>query len=157
MEGSTPTTLRLGDAAAQEIVREHNAIVRIALRAHEGDEIKHTGDGIMASFASASRAVDCAIDIQRALTMRNDNADAPLRVRIGLNAGEPVLEERDLFGTAVQLAKRVCDAGEPGTILVTNVIRELCAGKGFMFSGRGVADLKGFDEPVRLFEVRWAE
>ena len=157
MEGSTPTTLRLGDAAAQEIVREHNAIVRIALRAHEGEEIKHTGDGIMASFASASHAVDCAIDIQRALTLRNDNADAPLRVRIGLNAGEPVLEERDLFGTAVQLAKRVCDAGEPGTILVTNVIRELCAGKGFMFSGRGIADLKGFDEPVRLFEVRWAE
>jgi class 3 adenylate cyclase len=157
IEDSTPTTLRLGDAGAQELVREHNAIVRDALRSHDGDEIKHTGDGIMASFASASHAVECAIDIQRALMRRNEEAASPLRVRIGLNAGEPVLEDRDLFGTAVQLAKRVCDAGEPDTILVTNVIRELCAGKGFMFRGRGAADLKGFDEPVRLFEVRWAE
>ncbi len=157
MEDSTPTTSRLGDAGAQELVREHNTIVRNALRAHEGDEIKHTGDGIMASFASASHGVECAIEIQRALALRNESAASPLRVRIGLNAGEPVLEERDLFGTAVQLAKRVCDTGEPGSILVTNVIRELCAGKGFMFAGRAATDLKGFDEPVRLFEVRWAE
>lgn len=154
MEASTPMTQRLGDARAQTLVREHNAIVREALGNHLGDEIKHTGDGIMASFESPSHAIECAISIQRAMAVRSDDA-SPLRVRIGLNAGEPVVEEQDLFGTAVQLAKRVCDAGNPCDILVTNVVRELCAGKGFLFSDRGIADLKGFDEPVRLYEVLW--
>ena len=71
--------------------------------------------------------------------------------------GEPVAEESDLFGTAVQLARRVCDEASGGEILVSDVVRQLAAGKEFLFSDRGVAALKGFDEPVRLFEVRWRE
>jgi class 3 adenylate cyclase len=80
-----------------------------------------------------------------------------VRVRIGLNAGEPVSEDDDLFGTAVQLARRVCDYAEPGQVLVSNVVRELCAGKRMQFASRGDIELKGFDEPVRLYEVRWEE
>jgi class 3 adenylate cyclase len=155
MEASTSQTQRLGDAGAQELVRAHNTAVRAALRDHGGSEIKHTGDGIMASFSSASRAVECAMAIQQALA--REVADrAPVRVRIGLNAGEPVAEERDLFGTAVQVAKRVCDRAEPGQILASNVVRELCAGKGYLFSDRGAIALRGFDDPVRLYEVRWS-
>jgi class 3 adenylate cyclase len=155
MESSTPLTGRLGDEGAQELVRAHNRIVREALGHHAGSDIKHTGDGIMASFGSAGEALDCAVAIQRAVASRNEKAETPFRVRIGLNAGEPVEEESDLFGTSVQLAARIRDQAEPGQILVSNVVRELVAGKVFLFSDRGHADLKGFDEPVRLFELRY--
>jgi class 3 adenylate cyclase len=82
---------------------------------------------------------------------------APIRVRTGLNAGEPVAEEQGLFGTAVQLARRVCDHAEPGQILVSNVVRQLAMGKGFLFSDHGDVDLRGFEDPVHLYEVRWEE
>jgi class 3 adenylate cyclase len=157
MEGSTTLTQRLGDAKAQEVLRTHNGIVREALKAHSGSEIKHTGDGIMASFASASKALECAIAMQRAFAGHNESAEEPIRVRVGLNAGEPVAEEEDLFGTAVQLAARICAQAEPGQILAPIVVRELAAGKGFLFSDRGETALRGFEEPVRLYEVRWGE
>jgi class 3 adenylate cyclase len=157
MEGSTTLTQRLGDAKAQEVLRTHNRIVRDALKAHSGSEIKHTGDGIMASFASASRALECAIAMQRAFAQHNESAEEPIRVRIGLNAGEPIAEEEDLFGTAVQLAARICAQAEPGEILAPIVVRELAAGKGFLLSDRGDVALRGFEDPVRLFEARWRE
>jgi len=150
MEGSTALTQQLGDDRAQDIVRQHNTVVREALKAHAGKEIKHTGDGIMASFASARGAVDCAIAIQRTLAVGDS-----VRVRIGLNAGEPVAEEHDLFGTAVQLAARICARAEPGQILAANVVRELAAGKGFLFADGGDVALRGFEDPVRLYQVRW--
>ena len=155
MESSTALTQRLGDAGAQELVRAHNIIVREALHAHGGGEIKHTGDGIMASFPSASSALECAVAIQRAIGKREE--EPLLSVRIGLNAGEPIAEDQDLFGTAVQLARRICDRAAPGEILASNVVRELAAGKGFLFSDRGEVVPKGFDEAVRLYEVRWRE
>jgi len=74
---------------------------------------------------------------------------------MGLNAGEPVAEDEDLFGTAVQVAARICAQAQPGQILVSNVVRELAAGKGFAFSDQGEAALKGFEKPVRLYEVSW--
>ncbi|MCH7699984.1 MAG: alpha/beta fold hydrolase [Chloroflexi bacterium] len=159
MEASTALTQRLGDAKAQELVRAHNAIVREALKSNGGSEIKHTGDGIMASFPTASGALECAVAIQRAVDESDVGAHghAPLRVRIGLNAGEPVVEDDDLFGTAVQLAARVCDSAEAGEIFASNVVRELAAGKGFLFADRGDAALRGFEDPVRLYEVRWRE
>jgi class 3 adenylate cyclase len=69
--------------------------------------------------------------------------------------GEPVAEERDLFGTAVQLARRICDHADAGAILVSNVVRELAMGKGFLFADTGEVALKGIEDPVRLYEVRW--
>jgi class 3 adenylate cyclase len=156
MEGSTSTTQRLGDAAAQELVRAHNSIVREALRAHDGSEIKHTGDGIMAAFSSASGAMECAIAVQKACAEHcAANPDAPVRVRIGLNAGEPVAEAEDLFGTAVQMASRIAARAEPDQILVSDVVRQLAAGKGFLFSEEGDVALRGFDDPVRLYRVAW--
>jgi class 3 adenylate cyclase len=78
-------------------------------------------------------------------------------VRIGINAGEPVIEGGDLFGTAVQVASRICTRAEPRQILVSDVVRQLVAGKGFLFADRGETELRGFEDPVRLFEVRWNE
>ncbi|MHB8377903.1 MAG: adenylate/guanylate cyclase domain-containing protein [Dehalococcoidia bacterium] len=158
IEGSTNLTQRYGDARAQDLLRAHNTIVREALRARGGNETKHTGDGIMASFPSASRAIESAIAIQQAVASYNEHhPNLPLGVRIGLNAGEPVAEEHDLFGTAVQLARRVCDRAEPGQILVPEGVRYLVAGKGYLFADEGVVSLKGFEDPVRLYGVRWQE
>ncbi|MEE8421247.1 MAG: adenylate/guanylate cyclase domain-containing protein, partial [Dehalococcoidia bacterium] len=148
LESSTALTQRVGDEAAQEVLRGHNSAVRGALEANGGREVKHTGDGIMASFPSAVSAVQAALAIQRALE------GGEVRVRVGLNAGEPIAEDDDLFGTAVQLAARIVDRAEPGQVLVSNVVRELCAGKTFEFTSIGEATLKGFDEPVTLYEVR---
>jgi class 3 adenylate cyclase/pimeloyl-ACP methyl ester carboxylesterase len=169
---STALTQRLGDDAAQELLRAHDAIVRDALRSYSGTEIKHTGDGIMASFASASAALECAVAVQRAVVAhqgpvdhaepvearaRSPESRVPLAIHIGLNAGEPVTESDDLFGTAVQLARRICDRANAGEVLVSNVVRELTAGKGFLFADRGDATLRGFEDPVRLYELRWRD
>ena len=121
------------------------------------------GDGFMASFGSATKALECAIAMQRAFAERNAgvgaHGHAPLQIRIGLNAGEPVAEEApdgrsDLFGTAVIAAARIAAQAEGGEILAANVVRELAEGKGFMFGDRGEVALRGFDDPVRLFAVR---
>jgi class 3 adenylate cyclase len=157
VEGSTALTQRLGDAKAREVLRAHERIVREALRAHGGAEVKAMGDGFMASFSSATRALECAIATQRAFAEHNESAEEPIRVRIGLNAGEPIAEEADLFGTAVNLAARIAAQAAGGEILVANVVRELAAGKGFLFVDRGEVALRGFEDPVRLYEVRWGD
>ena len=72
-----------------------------------------------------------------------------------VNAGEPVAEEDDRFGTSVQLARRICDSANGGEMLVSGVVRQLVAGKRFLFSDRGAVALRGFEDPVRLYEVRW--
>jgi class 3 adenylate cyclase len=158
IEGSTSMTQRLGDARAMEVLSRHDSIVRESLDAWRGTEVKHTGDGIMASFVSAVDAVSGAISMQRKFGAVNaTELGADLRVRIGISAGEPVTEDGDLFGATVQLAKRCCDAGEPGCILVAPVIRELCIGKNFAFQNMGAIELKGFDEPINLYRVEWEE
>ncbi|MFB3092903.1 MAG: adenylate/guanylate cyclase domain-containing protein, partial [Dehalococcoidia bacterium] len=155
VEGSTALTQRLGDAKARELLREHERMVREALKAHGGSEVKTMGDGFMASFSSATKALDCAIAVQRAFAAHDKSAEEPILVRIGLNAGEPIAEDDDLFGTAVNEATRITATAKGGEILVSNVVRELAKGKDFLFADRGEASLKGFDEPVRLYEVRW--
>ena len=147
LESSTALTQAVGDAKAQDVLHGHNEVVRAALAAHDGEEVKHTGDGIMASFGSAVSAVQAALQIQR------DLAGGEIRVRIGLNAGEPIAEDHDYFGTAVQLAARICDRSDPGQVLVSNVVRELCAGETLTFADQGETTLKGFPEPVRLYAV----
>ena len=162
VEGSTPLTQRLGDAKARELLREHERITREALKAHGGSEVKTMGDGFMASFSSATKALECAIAIQRAFAERNETAEEPIKVRIGLNAGEPIVEDDpdgrgDLFGTAVNLAARIAAKAGGGEILASNVVRELVAGKEFLFNDRGDTELRGFEDPVRVYEVRWRE
>jgi class 3 adenylate cyclase len=157
VEGSTGLTQRLGDAKAREVLRAHERIVREALQAHGGSEVKALGDGFMASFSSATRALECAIAMQRAFAAHSESAGEPIRVRIGLNAGEPIAEEKDLFGTAVNMAARIAARAEGGEILASDVVRQLVAGKGFRFADRGEVALRGFEDPVRLHEVRWEE
>jgi class 3 adenylate cyclase len=155
IEGSTSLTQRLGDARALRVMEAHDEIVRRALDAQGGTEVDHAGDGIMASFPSVVGAVECAIAIQRRLARYNETAKDPFLVRIGLSAGEPVTESDRLFGATIQLAARTCACADGGVIFTSNVVRELCLGKGFLFESRGAVPLKGFDEPVPLYELAW--
>ena len=157
VEGSTALTQRLGDAKARELLREHERMVRESLKAHGGAEVKTMGDGLMVSFPSATQALECAIAMQRAFAEHSRSADEPIRVRVGLNAGEPVAEDHDLFGTAVQLARRIGDHAEPEQVLASDLVRGLAAGKGFSFSPQADIKLKGFEDSLQLYEVSWRE
>ena len=153
---STTLTQALGDEAALAMLGVHDTIVRDALSASGGREVKHTGDGIMASFISAAGAVRCAIEIQRQLDKHSqENPDRPLKVRVGAAAGEPVEQHNDLFGSTVQLAARLCAHAQPEQILVSNAIAELCIGKGLSFEDVGEVTLKGFNSPVRAHAAAW--
>jgi class 3 adenylate cyclase len=155
---STSLTQSLGDDAAFAMLGVHDTIVRDALSALGGREVKHTGDGIMASFVSAASAVRCAIQIQRELEKHAQaNPERPLKVRVGAAAGEPVEQNDDLFGSTVQLAARLCAHAQPEQILVSNAIPDLCIGKGLSFDDVGEVALKGFGSPVRAHAAAWKE
>jgi class 3 adenylate cyclase len=156
LEGSTSLTQRLGDARAMALLREHDQIIRESVGRHGGSEVKHTGDGLMAAFPSVAGAIACAIQIQRRFADLG-GVEFPMRVRIGMSAGEPVTEHSDFFGAAVQLAARLADRAEPGVVLVSSTVRDLALGKGFEFRKRGRLRPKGFTEPVQVFEVVWQE
>ena len=155
VEGSTALTQRLGDDAARTLLREHERITREALTEHGGSEVKTMGDGFMTSFTSATKALESAIAMQLAFAERNESAEEPVRIRIGLNAGEPIAEEEDLFGTAVILAARVAAKAAGGEILASEGVRQIVAGKRFLFSDRGETEMRGFEDPVRIYEVSW--
>lgn len=148
---STMLMERLGDEAAMEYLRLHDTVVRAALLALGGREVKHTGDGIMASFVSAAAAVKCAARIQREIAAQAPVAQEqqPLRLRVGAASGEPVERHGDFFGCTVNLAARLCAHAQPAQVLVSTAVVELCLGKGLHFQDLGAVTLKGFDQPVR--------
>jgi class 3 adenylate cyclase len=148
--GSTDMTQNLGDDIAFAMLEVHDRIVRAAVVANNGREVKHTGDGIMAVFHSAASAVRCGMNVQQNICQhRNENPHVPLQVRVGMAAGEPIERHNDLFGSTVQLAARLCAHAEPEQILVSNAVAELCIGKALPLRDVGPVALKGFDQPVR--------
>ncbi len=153
LAGSTEISSREGDEAAMDVLTLHDLIVRDALSIFGGREVKHTGDGIFASFSYVSRAVESGVEIQRRFGEEGAQIAHAPQVCIGISAGEPVDRHEDLFGAAVNLAARICSHAAPGQLLVSSAVRELCVGKPFQFRDRGPIALKGFDHPVRLFEV----
>jgi class 3 adenylate cyclase len=153
----TQLVAALGDEGARLVLREHERITREVLAEHEGTEVKALGDGFMASFPGMTRAIQCAVELQRRIEKRNEAEPRTptLMVRIGINAGEPIEEDGDLFGATVILASRIAAAASGGEILVANSVRDLSAGKGFNFEDRGNIVAKGFDEPVHIWSVEW--
>ncbi len=152
--GSTAMTTQLGEKKSMHLLRIHNVMTRNEIKHHNGREVKHTGDGFMVSFTSADDAVACAKAIQQAFEQHNLTASDPqMHVRIGLSAGEPVEENNDLFGTAVQMASRVCDAAESDQILVIDLVKENCANQQLKFSDVEEKTFKGFNHPVRVYLV----
>ena len=154
--GSTEICSRHGDDAAIAMLAVHDRIVRDALAEHKGREVKHTGDGIMAAFNSAASAVRSACRTIEGLRAHNDNGpEFEVMVRIGISAGEPVEQAADLFGSTVQLAARLCAKADPGQVLVSNVVADLCIGKNLKFLDAGEMELKGFDGriPTRAVQI----
>jgi class 3 adenylate cyclase len=151
---STEMTARLGDAAATELVRAHDSLVRRALARCNGREVKHLGDGIMASFDSTQAAVECAKTIQQAFERYNRASPEPIHIRIGLDAGEPIEDSHDLFGSTVQRASRICNAAATDQILVSSSVWDECRDEA-VFTDCGAKSLKGFVQPVQVYACEW--
>jgi class 3 adenylate cyclase len=149
---STGMTERLGDARSVEMVRAHDAIVRRALKDRRGREVKHTGDGIMASLDDVNGAVQCARAIQQGFDAFNLGSKEKLRVRIGVDVGEPVADSNDLFGATVQTAARLCQAAEPETILISAAVRDALEDE-IEIKELGARSFKGFARPTAVYEV----
>jgi class 3 adenylate cyclase len=150
-------TERLGDVAANELLREYGAVVRRCVEAQNGHVVKSHGDGVMVALPSVGRALRSAVDIQQAMAKRNvDTMDEPLRVHIGIHAGEVVREGDDYLGSAVIIASRLAEAAGPDEILVSSVARELAAGnREFAFDPPREVTLKGVAEARLAFPVAW--
>ena len=155
IENHTTMMQRLGDTEGRKVLRAHERATRAALQRFSGTEVKTMGDGFLASFRSIQRALDCATALQREISSEELGLPQDFQIRVGINAGEPIEEDGDLFGSSVITAARIVGIANGGEILVSNVVRELVAGKGHLFSDRGVHVLRGFDEPMRLWELQW--
>ena len=154
LQGSTSILQSVGQAAFMVLLTEHDLIIRRALVAARGREVKHTGDGIMAAFDHVADALECAKAIQAGFEARIGAGERPeLRVRIGIAAGEPVDHNDDLFGSTVTLASRICDAAPAGHVLASDVVHDLAIGEGFAFDGGRDVILKGFSSPTRVYEL----
>ncbi len=154
--GSTETLQRLGDEEGERLRRAHFGLLREAAALHGGEEVKNLGDGLMVAFVSAVDALACAITIQQAVHRAQAGDGLELAVRIGLNVGEPIRDEGDYFGTPVVIAKRLCDAGAPGQILASELVRGLAGTRGgFAYRALGAVALKGVAEPIGACEVIW--
>jgi adenylate cyclase len=158
IEESTSLAQRMGDRAWLEALAEHNQVVRTAIRAHGGTEVKTIGDGFMVTFvASARSALECAVAIQRELAARWRD-DWPVRVRIGLHTGETMRVGHDVFGTHVNTAARVAGSAAGGQVLVSGLVHDIVRP---VWSGRfGPAvdlTLKGLPGVHRVHEVDWTD
>jgi class 3 adenylate cyclase len=155
--GSTQLLDRLGDDAAEDLRRNHFALLRRAVTGAGGTEVKSLGDGIMVSFASPVAALECAVAMQMAVA--EDNRNQPgraLQVRVGVHAGEPLRDEDDFHGTAVVVAKRLCDQARGGQILASELVTGLVGKRGsFRFRPLGRLKLKGLSEPTATVMVDW--
>lgn len=149
---STGMTARLGDILSVEMVRAHDAMVRRAIQDVGGREVKHTGDGIMASLDSAESAVLSARAIQQAFDAFNLASRHKLMVRIGIDVGEPVADSNDLFGATVQTAARLCQSAEPGTIWISAAVRDVLNPR-LKVKELGDLSMKGFPRPIAVYEV----
>ena len=144
LRGSTSILEAVGQSAFMVLLTEHDLIIRRALVAAHGREVKHTGDGIMAAFDDVASALECSMAIQAGFEARSVEGLTPeLRVRIGVAAGEPVDHNDDLFGSTVTLASRICDAADAGRILASDLVRDLGVARGFVFDDGREVTLKG--------------
>ncbi len=153
LEGSTSLLQEVGERVFMGLLAEHDTIIRRSLVTWRGREVKHTGDGIMASFDEVAGALRCALGILTGFEARTrEGATRVLRVRIGIAAGEPVDHNHDLFGSTVNLARRICDAAQAGHVLTSDVVHDLGIERGFAFRPGVDLDLKGFGA-VPVFEL----
>ena len=158
IEDSTVLTEQLGDRRWLILLKRHNDIVRRQVAEHGGYEVKSQGDGFMIAFASARRAIRCAIAVQRALSEhRRRHPDEHLSIRIGLHTGEAMRSDEDFFGKNVILAARIAARARGDQILVSSLLHELVVSAGeFQFGQERELELKGLTGRYRVFAVPWS-
>jgi DNA-binding NarL/FixJ family response regulator/class 3 adenylate cyclase len=150
--GSTSLFEHHGDDEADTLRREHFNTLRTPIAEHGGREVKSTGDGLMVAFSSAVAAVRCAMDMQRAA------AGGELALSIGLDAGEPIPEGEDLYGTPVIVASRLCDTAGAGEILASEVVCRVAGARiAEQIQPVGAMRLRGVEQRVGAAQVRWRE
>jgi class 3 adenylate cyclase/tetratricopeptide (TPR) repeat protein len=153
---STELLQRAGDEQAQRIFQAHHRLLKRCVAAHGGEEVKWLGDGLMTVFASPADALRAAVAMQQAARRRA--AGERLAIRVGLHVGEALREESDYFGTAVVIARRLCDHGQAGQILCSTLVSGLLAGhQAFSFRDCGPLALKGVTAPVAACEVLYQQ
>lgn len=154
IEGSTVLLNRLGEADYMVLLTEHDLILRRALAAWRGREVKHTGDGFMISFDHVDNALRCALAAQAAFGSRPVGGQSPeLRVRMGIAAGQPVFHDQDIFGQTVHLAARICAAAGGGQVLAAESVSGHPEASTFTFGPRVAVELRGFSEPIPVCPV----
>jgi WD40 repeat protein/DNA-binding SARP family transcriptional activator/class 3 adenylate cyclase/energy-coupling factor transporter ATP-binding protein EcfA2 len=154
MVGSTERRVRVGEDVFDRVRADLDRRIERAVRAHDGAEVKSTGDGIMAGFAATASALRCAVAIQAAVAAYNREAADDLALRVGISVGDAAVEDSDLQGTAVIEAARLCDVAEPDTILCSDAVRSVSANRsGCTFGEPRSVDLKGLPGPVVTYEV----
>ncbi|HKY77105.1 MAG TPA: AAA family ATPase, partial [Acidimicrobiia bacterium] len=152
--GSTELRSRLGEAAAEDLRRQHNALVTGGVTGSGGTVVKNLGDGFMATFGGASDAVAASVAIQQAIE-RHNRSGTPIHVRIGISAGDVVFEEDDCFGTPVIEAARLCSVAEGGQILASEIVRWMAHAGEEAFTPVGSLELKGLPRPLPTVQVDW--
>jgi class 3 adenylate cyclase len=154
IEDSTVLTERLGDQAWQQLLRDHNALIRAQIQIHSGYEVKTMGDGFMVAFQSAKKGLDCALAIQRAFNNSASSGER-VKVRIGLHAGEAIKDGDDFYGKNVIMASRVAAKASGGEILVSSLLHALVESSvepGTFRDAREV-ELKGLSGTHTVFAV----
>ena len=146
--GSTALIQRIGDHAWENILREHNVRIRAAIDRHRGREIDTAGDGFLALFDGAAKAVHAAA------LMDPSVAELGIRVRVGIHTGEVELLAGKPRGVAVHAAARIAALGGAGEVLVSGTTRDLLDGSGLSFDSRGEHELKGLSGTRPVFALR---
>jgi TolB-like protein/class 3 adenylate cyclase len=146
------------EEGTHERLRGHlGELVEPKITEHRGRIVKNTGDGFLAEFASVVDAVRCAVEIQRGMAERNAGTPPEKRIefRIGINLGDVIAEEHDIFGDGVNIAARLEALAEPGGISVSRVVRDQVRDKvAFVFEDLGEQQVKNIARPVRVYRVR---
>jgi len=150
----TQITERLGDLRTHKILGAHNDLLRAALVAHQGTEVKSQGDGFMLVFADATDALQFAISFQRSLAEYDwPDEIAPLRVHIGVHRGEAIRDRDDFFGRTVIVGARIAALAEGGEILVSDDTRRVAIA--FEYGPKREVTLKGLAEPHMVYPLTW--
>jgi class 3 adenylate cyclase/tetratricopeptide (TPR) repeat protein len=154
--GSTELSASRSPEDADQLRREHFALLRARIATAGGAEVKNLGDGLMAAFPASSAAIGCAVAMQQGVEQAARGGTAPLELRVGVSAGEATKEDGDYFGEPVVEAARLCAAATGGQIVISDLARASAGRRNpHAFGALGALELKGLPEPVEAFEVVW--
>jgi DNA-binding NarL/FixJ family response regulator/class 3 adenylate cyclase len=156
---SSAALARAGDEKGVARITQHLRSARETVERHGGTVTKTVGDGVMALFGSALEGVNAAIALQQAAELAARAGEDDVGLRVGIHVGdvikEEIVERGDVFGSAVVVARRLCDAADAGQILVSELVLMLTAGREVAFRPLGERELKGLPSTTSVNEVAW--